>query len=88
MLSPLVAIDLTAAFDTVDHSLLLDVLTNCFGVTGEAKAWMSSYLTSRCFDVSINGIRSNIPCRYTVFGSTREYKWTSVFHLLHEHSAP
>ena len=35
----LVIIDLSAAFDTVDHKVLLEVLQKCFGVEGTALDW-------------------------------------------------
>ena len=35
----LVIIDLSAAFDTVDHKVLLEVLHKCFGVEGIALDW-------------------------------------------------
>ena len=43
----LATIDLTAAFDTVNHCKLLDRLTSCFGVTGSALHLISSYLIGR-----------------------------------------
>ena len=41
---PLVAIDLSAAFDTVDHDLLLAVLRKKFGIDQVALKWFRSYL--------------------------------------------
>ena len=35
----LVIIDPSAAFDTVDHKVLLEVLHKCFGVEGRALDW-------------------------------------------------
>ena len=61
-LTPLVAIDLSAAFDTVNHNLLLETLHNCFGVCGTAKQWISSYLSGRTFDVRINNVISSPIC--------------------------
>ncbi len=54
----LVLIDLSAAFDTVDYSLLLDILHLKFGISGTALQWHKSYLTGRKQCVNINGIHS------------------------------
>ena len=41
----LLLIDLSAAFDTVDHSKLLSRLRYRFGIDGKALKWLHSYLT-------------------------------------------
>ena len=43
----LLLLDLSAAFDTVDHAILISRLWNRFGVKGTAFARFKSYLTSR-----------------------------------------
>ena len=45
--SILVALDLSAAFDTLDHSTLLRRLNHTFGVCGSALNWIATYLTDR-----------------------------------------
>ena len=52
-------LDMSAAFDTVDHSVLLSRLLNDFGFNGHALAWLSSYLTNRTFSVVIDNERSD-----------------------------
>ncbi|CAB3984911.1 Hypothetical predicted protein [Paramuricea clavata] len=53
--SLLVLLDLSAAFDTVDHQVLLRSLEVSFGITGTALKWFKSYLTNRSQRVLING---------------------------------
>ena len=53
----LVFLDLSKAFDTLDHQILLDKLSN-FGFNRSAVQWFSSYLTHRTQSVCINGVTS------------------------------
>ena len=55
--SLLVLLDLSAAFDTVDHQLLLSDLSDC-GVEGTAKSLLESYLNNREQSVAIGESRS------------------------------
>ena len=43
----LLLLDLSAAFNTVDHEILISLLSNHFGVKGTALTWFKSFLTSR-----------------------------------------
>jgi len=42
----LASLDLSAAFDTFDHSILLNRLHSTFGISGAALQWITSYLTN------------------------------------------
>ena len=62
--SALCLLDITAAFDTVDHSLLLTRLQKCFGVQGCSLEWFSSYLLGRSYCVVVHGVSSKVT--YTI----------------------
>ena len=82
----LTALDLSAAFDTVDHTVLCNLLSFTFGVSAESLPWFITYLSSRNAEVHINSSRSNPraidfsvpqgsicgPVLYTVYASTLE----------------
>jgi hypothetical protein len=55
----LILLDLSAAFDTINHVLLLNILHDRFLIRGTALNWIESYLSDRSFKVNINGVNSN-----------------------------
>jgi hypothetical protein len=56
--SALVLLDLSAAFDTVDHQMLLGWLSNQFGVIEGALDWLKSYFSDQSQSVFVNGVSS------------------------------
>jgi len=54
----LLLLDLSAAFDAVDNTILIDRLANRLGLCDLALAWFKSYLSDRTHSVSIRGARS------------------------------
>ncbi len=66
-ISLLVLLDLSAAFDTIDHNMLIDRLQNYTGVQGQALRWFRSYLSDRYHFVYLNGEASQLsPVKYGV----------------------
>ncbi len=63
----LVLLDLSAAFDTIDHDILVDRLQNYTGIQGQALRWFRSYLSDRYHFVYLNGESSQLsPVKYGV----------------------
>ena len=58
-ISLLTLLDLSSAFDTIDHSILLNRLQNTFGIHGSALSWFTSYLTDRFQSVLVKNHQSN-----------------------------
>ena len=52
-------LDLSAAFDTIDHAILLKRLELTFGISDIALKWFTSYLSDRKQSVLIEGVMSD-----------------------------
>ncbi len=90
-----VALDLSAAFDTVDHNILKKILERRFGVTGLAHRLFCSYLESRSQRVKIENFFSDFlqlnygvpqgscacPVLYSIYASTQSDN-SAVTHCL------
>ena len=55
----LLLLDLSAAFDTVNHELLLKRLKNSYGIGGTVLSWLESYLSGRSFRVHVRDSKSS-----------------------------
>ena len=55
----LLLLDLSAAFDTINHGLLLTKLNTTYGLSGKVLMWLKSYLSCRSFKVTIKNSSSD-----------------------------
>ena len=62
----LLMLDLSAAFDTIDHGILLFRLNSLYGISGDALDWFKSYLSNRVQRVIIGDTVSE--CKGLNFG--------------------
>ena len=62
----LVMLDLSVAFDTVDHAILLDRLGYCYGLSEMVLRWIKSHLKDRPQCIALDKILS--PPRYLSCG--------------------
>jgi hypothetical protein len=63
----LVLLDMSAAFDTIDHDILVNRLNNEYGIGGCVLNWFSSYLKDRTSRVCVLGNYSSVhPLKYGV----------------------
>ena len=81
-LSGVCLLDMSAAFDIVDHTLLLQKL-ELYGFDGNAVGWVNSYLSDRKQCVSIDGSMSSMlhaPNRC----ASGEYPWANLLYTFHQ----
>jgi len=66
-LTLLVALDISAAFDALEHNILLRRLQYTFGISGPALNWIGSYLHGRSQFIKIdNSTSDKFPCMFGV----------------------
>ena len=62
-----VALDISTAFDTLDHTTLINRLEHAFGITGVALRWIISYVSKRSQFVAVVQSKSNVTrCEFGV----------------------
>jgi len=54
----LLSLDISAAFDSIDHDILLERLGTDFGISGSALGWLRSFVTGRMQYVAVGTERS------------------------------
>ena len=59
LLTAIMACDLSAAFDTVNHEILLKTFEDFYGLSGNVLMWINSYLSNRSCRVDVNGKQSS-----------------------------
>ena len=77
----LLLLDLSAAFDTVDHDILLTRLHSKYSISGIALEWFRSYLTNRSQFALIEGCRSQ--CRELKCGVSQGSVLGLILYVLH-----
>ena len=82
MMVGVMMIDLSAAFDMVDHSLLLQKL-ELFGLDDGSLSWIASYLSNRYQSVCVDGCLSP-PFTITMWSTARLYPWATLLHTIYE----
>ena len=76
--------DLSAAFDALDHSILLARLHDIFDISGKSFEWFSSYFSDRFSSFSVNGrVSSQIKLHH---GVLRGLFWALFYRRLFWHA--
>jgi len=95
-----VLLDLSVAFDTVNHEILLSVLSDCFSISGTAFNWFQSYLSewtqsfvyaghashaTDCFPITCNIPQESIFGPVGFIAFIEDFTVVSKKHIVHSH---
>ena len=87
-----VLLDLTAAFDTVDHQILMQRLSQDFGLSGTAYEWFHSYLHDRSSRVYVKGsystsvqLKYGVPQGSVIGPMVFTYYTQAIGHIIRKH---
>ena len=90
----LTLLDLSAAFDTIDHTILLDRLNVYYGISELALGWFKSYLSGRSNSVKVGSILSHPAALHygvpqgSVLGPILFSLYTNpIYSIIHSHSS-
>jgi len=82
MVTIVVLLDYSAAFDTVDNAVALDILEKKFGISHLCLEWFCSYLSGRTFILSHSQLADILDCSPRFQPTTRLNAWPpSLFDL-------
>ena len=73
--------DLSTAFDTIDHGILLSRLNSLYGISGDALDWVNSYLSNRVQHFSL--VTQSRHARILTLGYPRGRYWDPRFIARH-----
>jgi len=73
-----------AAFDTIDHDILITRLSSWFGIHGSVLSWFKSYLSSRCFRSNVK--LTCLPGTHPPAVSPRLCPWSTTLRHVHHSS--
>ena len=76
-------VDLPAAFDMVDHSILLKKL-ELYGMDHQSISWMNSYLSRRSQVVMVDGWLSLTITQHYLWCPAGKYPWASSIHNIYQ----
>ena len=77
----LTLLDLSAAFDTIDHTILLDRLNVYYGISELAFGWFKSYLSGRTHLIKVGSTLSHPAVLQ--YGVPQDCPWTNSVLSLH-----